>query len=257
MHSSWCPGKLWLNQFWDWFSIAPYMTGIQDDVKDMLIIGMAGGTIAQQYKSLYPDLHIEGVEIDGEIVRLARKHFELDQFVKPEDQYVADGRTFLYGTQQRYDVIVVDAFRQPYIPFHLTTVEFFEQIRGHLKDNGVMLMNVNKARPGDHRLSSMVLATIQKVFRHTMTWSSDQFNDLTAASMADLDPEVMRGRMRASVHPEIVNLEKQMTAALGKGKKGVTGFNVYKPAGTILTDDLAPVELAWDTMFFGAAGKAE
>ena len=181
MHSSYCPEVTWLNQYWDWLSIAPYLSGDGKNVEDLLIVGMAAGTVAQQYREIYPEIRIDGVELDGDVVEMGRKYFELDRFVAPEHQYVMDGRSFLYRTPKRYDVVVMDAFRQPYIPFHLVTVEFFDLVRRHLKPGGVVVMNVNKVRPNQHDLSRLVLATMGQVFEHTISWSSDSFNDILAA----------------------------------------------------------------------------
>lgn len=254
MHSSYCPGHLWLNRYWDWFSMAPYISGKADSVDSLLIVGLAAGTIAQQYKSLYPNIRVDGVEIDGDILKVARKHFELDSFVARENQYVMDGRTFLYRTDRRYDVIVVDAFRQPYIPFHLTTVEFFELLKSRLTDEGVMVMNVNKIRPGVNRLSSMILATLKKVFPHQMTWSSDTFNDLLVGSLVPADPKATMARMEHAPQEAIRKLASAMKRkAVKKKYKDLVGFNRVALGNDPLTDDRAPVELAWDGMMLGMA----
>ncbi len=253
MHSSWCPGHLWLNQIWDWLSIAPYLAGNEEKLEDLLIVGLAAGTVAQQYKELYPDIHIDGVEIDAEVIDMGRKYFDLDRFVSPENQYAMDGRTFLYRTPKRYDVIVLDAFRQPYIPFHLVTVEFFEHVRNHLKTGGIVVMNVNKVQPKRHDLSRLVLATMEQVFGHTISWSSDSFNDILAAADVPLDAEKARERMRASIHPQVRRLERRMNPPKDSKLAGTKGFNLFEAGGEPFTDDRAPVELAWDAMFLGLA----
>jgi len=75
----------------------------------------------------------------------------------------ADGRYYVDTTDQQYDLIVIDAYRQPYIPFQLTTREFFESCRRHLTQNGVVVVNVGRA-PGDYRLVDAVSGTLLAVF---------------------------------------------------------------------------------------------
>src|SRR5258708_9045364 len=114
----------------------------QDSVvtpKDVAILGLAGGTAARQYTAAYgTDVQITGVEIDPEILSVARRYFHLDEpNVHP---VVADARYWLDTQAAKYDVIVMDAYRQPYIPFHLTTREFFTQVPSHLAPGGLSVV---------------------------------------------------------------------------------------------------------------------
>ena len=134
---------------WDTFLLVPPL--LDRPVRKMLIIGNAGGTVARAYGELYPDVEITGVEIDPEVTEIGRRWLGLGD--NPNLHVVADdGRPFLQLTDERYDVIVVDAYHQPYIPFYLATKEFFSLVREQLQPGGAMALNVAGV-PGDERLS--------------------------------------------------------------------------------------------------------
>ena len=95
--------------------------------RDMLVIGNAGGTISRIWAVL-PSASIDGVELDAEVTAAGRRFLGLGD--NPRLRVItADGRPFLERTRRRYDLIVVDAYRQPYVPFYLATREFFALAR--------------------------------------------------------------------------------------------------------------------------------
>src|SRR5437763_5804886 len=103
--------------------------------KAVAIPGLAGGTSARQYTAAYGSgIQVTGVEIDPDIIDVAHRYFHLDQpNVHP---VVADARYWLDTQAKQYDVVVMDAYRQPYIPFHLTTRGFFSEVRALLRPGG-------------------------------------------------------------------------------------------------------------------------
>jgi len=144
IHSVYLPGKQILTGGpWDYYLIAPYFNAAPhppDAVGSLLVIGLAAGTTPRQYTAVYGAIPIDGVEIDPAIIRVGRDYFAMTQ---PNlTAYATDGRTFLTQTTRRYDVVAVDAYRLPYIPWHLTTVEFFAEVRAHLTEKGVVAINV-------------------------------------------------------------------------------------------------------------------
>src|SRR5437762_188438 len=118
--------------------------------KSVAILGLAGGTAARQYTAAFgASVQITGVEIDPDIVDVAHRYFHLNEpNVHP---VVADARYWLDTQAAKYDVIVMDAYRQPYIPFHLTTREFFSGVRDHLAPGGVAVVNAGRTA-SDYRL---------------------------------------------------------------------------------------------------------
>lgn len=145
---------------WDLFLIAPQFAS-SEPPKNVLLIGLAAGTIAREYTQVYPNIPIDGVELDPAIIAMGQTYFAMTQ---PNLRAIAaDGRSFLERRADVYDVIAVDAYRQPYIPFHLTTVEFFTSVRDHLTPRGVVALNA--ARTGsDYRLVDALAATMRRVF---------------------------------------------------------------------------------------------
>ena len=125
---------------------------------------------------------IDGVEIDPRIIDVGRRYFDMNE---PNlNAVAADGRYFLDTTDQQYDIIAIDAYRQPYIPFQLTTKEFFQSCRKHLTKNGVVVVNVGRA-PDDYRLVDAVSGTLLAVFPEVYQQDSAQFlNSIVFATNA-------------------------------------------------------------------------
>ncbi|MCX7682260.1 MAG: fused MFS/spermidine synthase [Anaerolineae bacterium] len=164
IHSVYCPHDLRTPGPWDYFLIAPYFNPpphTPDQVKRVAIVGLAGGTMARQYTAVYGPLPIDGIEIDGAIVEVGYEYFAMA--LPNLNVIVADGRYALARSPHTYSVVGVDAYRLPYIPPHLTTVEFFRQVRDHLTPDGVVVINVGRAGD-DYRLVQAMLATLLRVF---------------------------------------------------------------------------------------------
>ena len=108
------------------------------------------------------DTYVDGVEIDGELTEIGREYFDMRN---PRlETFTDDARPFLRADRpQRYDAILVDAYRQPYIPFYLATKEFFELARDRLNPGGVVLVNVGHPE-GSTDLEEVLGATMADVF---------------------------------------------------------------------------------------------
>jgi predicted membrane-bound spermidine synthase len=149
---------------WDYFLVVPYFNNPpvdQSDVTSLLIIGSAAGTISKAYSHIYGPIPIDGVEIDPEIIAVGREWFDMTE---PNlTVYAQDGRYFLTHTDSTYDIISVDAYRPPYIPFHLTTQEFFQEIYHHLNENGVVAINAGRSAT-DYSLVDVLGTTMRSVF---------------------------------------------------------------------------------------------
>jgi spermidine synthase len=112
-----------------------------------LVIGLGGGTVVKQMWSAYPDMRIDAVEIDVAVVDVARRFFEV-----PDDErvrvLVGDGREFIERSTDTYDVVILDAYDDDRLPYHLTTREFFESVRARMTPDGVAAYNVIGALDG-------------------------------------------------------------------------------------------------------------
>jgi spermidine synthase len=233
-HSEWRRGAVLTGGYWDLFLILP--TLLDGAPSRMLVIGNAGGTIARAYGRFFPDVEIDGVEIDPEVNDVARRFFGAAD--NPRLRLIAaDGRPFLARSEQRYDLIVVDAYRQPYVPFQLATQEFFDIAAEHLRPGGAIALNV-AATPDDHRLSDAISTTLLTAVPQVWRWRALRFNDVLIGLSRPLARAELLGRARAlrGRLRLLVPLLDQMEAA--------------SPRGRPLTDDRAPVEWLTDRMIF-------
>ena len=163
--------------------------------RDVLLIGLAGGTVARQLTA-YGPIPITGVEIDPEINEVAREYFALDE-LENVDVIVADGRYALRTSDAIFDLIGVDAYRQPYIPFQLTSREFFQDVSAHLRPGGVAVVNAGRTRT-DFRLVEALAATMRDVFPHVVAIDVDRYtNTILVGSQSPLSADAPDPERRA------------------------------------------------------------
>ena len=125
VHSLYKPGTYLTGRYWDGLIVLPF-AALDHPPARVAILGNAAGTAARMYGHYFPKARVDGVEIDGELTDIGRRYFDL---TGPDlHTYTADARPWLRQSDGDYDVIVVDAYRQPYIPFYLATKEFFELV---------------------------------------------------------------------------------------------------------------------------------
>jgi predicted membrane-bound spermidine synthase len=251
VHSVYRPDELATGGPWDYFSLAPLFGNRQYSGQKparVLIIGLAGGTVARQLTAAYGPVPIDGVEIDQRIVDVGRTYFDMNE---PNlNAVVADGRYFLATTDQQYDIIAIDAYRQPYIPFQLTTKEFFLECRQHLTANGVVVVNAGRA-PNDYRLVDAITGTLLSVFPEVYAQDTSRFlNTLVYATNQPTQPAEVAANLAlpASSYPPFV---LDVLAASDRPPRQV------EPHDPVYTDDLAPVERLVDSIilrYLGAAG---
>ena len=233
VHSVWHRDSVLTGGVWDTFLLVPPL--LDRPVRSMLIVGNAGGTVARAYGELYPDVEVTGVEIDPEVTEVGRRWLGLGD--NPNLNVVADdGRPFLQLTDDRYDVIVVDAYHQPYIPFYLATKEFFALVRERLNPGGVVALNVAGV-PGDERLSRAIGTTLLAAFPDVWRWRPLRFNELMLGFDRPESREELSRRVTAAPEP-VASLVPLFQA----------GLEAVEPSGRPLTDDRAPVEWLTDRM---------
>jgi spermidine synthase len=192
------------------------------------ILGNAAGTTSRAYEEFYPRTRVDGVEIDSELSEIGRRYFDMNNPML--HLYHEDARPFLRRIDARYDVLSVDAYRQPYIPFYLTTVEFFETVRDRLAPGGVLIVNVGHPE-GQNDLEKVLTATIGEVFTHVMRDPIENTNTLLVASQAALSAD----GVDAAAPRLPVALRPTAYAAAARLAPPLRGGDVY-------TDDKAPVE---------------
>lgn len=112
----------------------------------ILVLGLGGGVIPRELRYYYPEAVIDVVEIDEAILPLAKQYFAFAEDEKMK-VFIDDGRMFIKKQLRgphppQYDLIILDAFNGDYIPFHLMTREFLEEVRRALSPRGVVAANV-------------------------------------------------------------------------------------------------------------------
>jgi spermidine synthase len=222
--------------YYDYFNILPYLN--QKSPKKVLIIGLCGGTIANQLSYFFPgQVQIDGVEIDPKVIEAAKKYFGVE--ADPMTIYNADGRMFLQNNSKKYDLIIVDAYAQElYIPWTLTTKEFWSLVEKSLSADGVMAINVNSVTP-DSRLLKSISNTIASVFPETYITPIEDggINYILTASKQPLDFSAL-----------VVAVENPRLKDLAWSYEYSTRQIGYDQTAMVLTDDRAPVEFMTDSM---------
>lgn len=247
VHSVYDPQQLLTGGPWDYFMVAPMLVAKAppSGPRDVMLIGLAGGTAARQLTAAYGQLPITGVEIDPQIVDVARDYFALDQLPNVDVQ-VADGRYALRASDRQFDLIGVDAYRQPYIPFQLTSREFFQEVADRLRSGGVAVVNAGRTTT-DYRLVDALASTLRDVFPYVVAIDVDRYtNTMLIASDMPLSAEALAANVAALDAASPVREVAKWSLTSGN----IRGIS---PGGMVFTDDRAPVELVIDQMIFDAA----
>jgi spermidine synthase len=218
---------------------------VQPDARDVLVLGLGGGTVSKRYWRDYPEVHVDSVEIDPVVVDVARTYFDL-----PEDPrlvvYVQDARRYVQATDRTYDIIIVDAYNADSLPYHLTTEEFFGEVDGLLKPGGVVAYNIIASPEGSRsRLFRSIHRTAGGVWNHLWTFPiglgangnlTANRNIIMLATDTDLSVEELEQRIEGRVD----------------GRVTIEGFDMFAedlydgPVEVsdvpLLTDEYAPVD---------------
>ncbi len=209
-----------------------YMAGVsQKSNLDVLILGNGSGTFSTQSKRYFDNLNVTGVEIDEKISDLAGEYFELSE----DDRIITyDGRAYLNADNNKYDVIMVDAYKDITIPFQMSSQEFFMLVRDHLKDDGVMVVNMNMTSNEEGNISQYIEDTIASVFENV--YVSDVEGTTNTELFASTDNEILNTLNKSVTKETNKDLIEMMSKVMGN-------ISYYNGGDYILTDDRAPVEL--------------
>ncbi len=245
-HSVYDPTSL-TTGYWDYFTIGGAFhsaLGSEGVPRRVALLGLAGGTAASQLTAAYGmRTDITGVEIDPALVDVGRTYFHMTE--PTLHPVVADARYWLATTGGTYDEIGLDAYRQPYIPFHLTTREFFQGVRAHLAPGGVVVVNVGRTAT-DYRLVAALASTMRAVFPSIFLVDVPGFGNTEI--FATPEP-VSLADVQANLNLYREPLPRQVAAeATALGNLRVSDYH-----GQVFTDDLAPVEQLIDAIVLGYA----
>ena len=243
-HSLWKADQLDFEGPWEQFLAAPFFNSPPYEpqaVQSMAIIGLAAGTVARQATAVYGALPIDGYEIDPQIIEVGRQYFDMNE---PNLNAIAqDGRWGLEHSDRKYNIIGVDAYRPPYIPWHLTTVEFFQIVRQHLTPDGVLVINVGRS-PNDRRLIDGLVGTISQVF--PSIYVMDVPNSFNSIIYATVQPTEINNLYQNLIH---LYTEPGIHPLLQRSLERAVVYLKPTPASSVVyTDDRAPIEWITNNM---------
>ena len=240
VHSLYRPGSYLTDNVWDGYLVLPF-AGRSGPPQKMAILGNAAGTTARAYGHYFPETEIDGVEIDAKLTELGEDYFELDN---PNlETFHEDARPWLEDSDGGYDVIMVDAYRQPYIPFYLATKEFFELAQEKLAPGGVVIVNAGHPE-GNDDLEKVLGATMADVFETVIRDPLEDTNTLLLGSDGPAS-----GQRLAEAVPNLPG-DLRVLAATESERIGP-----YLRGGEVYTDDVAPVEWLIDRSLLGYANE--
>jgi spermidine synthase len=229
VHSQYTPGRWLTGDYWD-DMLALAFADRAGAPRRVAILGNAGGTTARAFGHFLPRTAVDAVEIDPALTALGRRYFDMRG---PRLRvHTADARPFLRrAAPGAYDAILIDAYRQPYIPFYLATREFFALARARLAPGGAVIVNVGHPE-GSRRLERVLAATMATAFARVLRDAVTPTNVVLVGTDAAGDPAA---RMRRAARAAAAGLAPAVDAAAGRLGPAPRGGAVY-------TDDRAPVE---------------
>ena len=215
------------------------------DAKKMLLIGLGGGSIPKKLNKEFPNMEIDAVELDPEVIKLAKDHFNIKEG-KQLRLHAQDGRLFLTRTQTQYDIIMLDAYFTDAMPFHLATKQFFELAQKKLTPNGIIVANLISAVTGPSgKIARAFARTLRQVYPQTYIFASRRPDNVSLETIQNVIVIATRDKQRIDIK-EIV----KRASALDKGlfpdpvqDIAVAYFDRQLPEDVpILTDDYAPTD---------------
>ncbi|MFL7837481.1 MAG: spermidine synthase [Candidatus Promineifilaceae bacterium] len=243
-HSFYCDGgRVPRVSVWSIMLAAPYFNDASSEnpirVEKLGVIGLAAGTIPKQFTRVFGAPAVDGIELDPAIVQVGRDYFALTD---PNiNVLVGDGRYELNRLRGGYDVITIDAYKVPYIPWHMTTREFFAEVRDQLTEDGVVAINVGRA-PGDRRLVEAITATLLEVF--PTVHAIDVPGALNTILVATVRPTAAENLAK-----NLAVLDPAADPLLREALQTAAANLVPATAGEVLfTDQRAPVETIIDSL---------
>lgn len=246
IHSIYDPNSVLTGGPWDYFMVEPLFTSDQApaSIDNAMVIGLAGGTSSKQITKAYGPVPIDGVEIDGKIVEVGREWFDMNE---PNlNVIVEDGRYALRTSDETYDLIAVDAYKQPYIPFQLTSKEFFEEVYDRLDDDGTLVINVGRTAE-DYRLVDVIASTIKSVYPSVYLIDVERYhNTMVIATKEPSSIATFEAAVAAQPEGSLLKTVGERSIATGDIRE-------VTESDTVFTDDHAPVERVIDLIIIGEA----
>ncbi|UJA21947.1 fused MFS/spermidine synthase [Thermoleophilia bacterium SCSIO 60948] len=241
VHSLMKPGTVLTGDVWDGYLVLPF-TRSTEPPERIAILGNAAGTTARAYGEYFPDTVVDAVEIDPELQEVGREYFDMGSN-ENLTVFNEDARPWLRSSEGGYDAILVDAYHQPYIPFYLTTTEFFAEAKEKLAPGGVVMVNAGHPEGSDD-LETVLGRTMNEVFANVARDPIEPTNTILLGSDGEISAETLR-EAAEDFPPELESIADASAYELGP----------RLPGGTVYTDDKAPVEWLIDASILGYAAE--
>jgi spermidine synthase len=240
VHSLYRPGSYLTGDYWDGHLVLPAAAAARPP-RRIAILGNAGGTVARSFGHFFPTTAVDAVEIDAELTELGRRYLDLHN---PRMRtFAEDARPWLERSAGGYDAIMVDAYRQPYIPFYLATKEFFELARERLTPGGLTIVNVGHPE-GARELERVLGRTMAAAFPRVLRYPIEDTNTLLLAGEGSFSGQKLRA-----------NLAALPRALRPQAREAVRRLAPRLPGGEVYTDDRAPVEWLVDSSLLEYANE--
>jgi predicted membrane-bound spermidine synthase len=201
--------------------------------KRILMLGLGGGSISTYLGRFMPEAAITTVEIDPGVITAAKNYFGLRESERMRYR-AGDGRVFLNRNSELYDLILLDAYRGGYVPFHLLTREFYTLVRQRLAPGGAAAFNVHDGS----KLYASTVKTLAEVFPGLDLYPTGVGEVIAVATTAPLAKDTLESRAAALQErhgfrfplPQI--LQRRMDNPRSQAANG-----------DVITDDFAPADV--------------
>jgi len=233
-------GNFFTGYYWDYHLVAAAFT---NESENALILGLGAGTTARSFSAAFPNISLDGVEIDPLVVEIGKKYFDMNRC--DVNVILSDGRFFVKTTKKTYDIIILDTYKDASIPYHMTTVDFFKEVKTTLKPNGVLSINVLDIP--NTKIIESIGNTVSRVFpsvylvKNPNTASYVFFAMDEKYNLDELKGLIVEKRDSLSF-PDYVSNEDSLTlkTVFTNAHDGLMEFS--QTDCPILTDDKAPID---------------
>lgn len=214
---------------------------VNPEPRNILVAGLGGGTIPMALRDMYPEARIDVVEIDQAVVNVAKEFFFFEEDENME-VFVADARVFVKRAGlrgQQYDFVMLDAFTGDYIPEHLLTQEFLQEVRAIMAPDGVLVANTfSTSRFYDHES-----VTYQRVFGEFFNFKQPgSGNRIIIAALEPLPP---RGNLVTRAQ-QLVSKTAKFGVPLLRYPARMSKAVDWDMSRRVLTDQYSPANLLRD-----------
>lgn len=204
-----------------------------ETARKILMLGLGGGSISTYLGRFMPEAAITTVEIDPDVITAAKTYFGLRETERMRYR-AGDGRVFLSRNDELYDLILLDAYRGGYVPFHLLTREFYTLVKQRLTPGGAAAFNVHDGS----KLYASTVKTLGEVFAALDLYPSGVGEVIAVASASPLDPRTLE--RRAATLQERHGFRFPLPQIL---RRRLEQPRLQAVNGDVITDDFAPADV--------------